>query len=216
MIESAQACCPCHRDSFLWNYQVLLLFELRPSSPHRALQGFCLACPVSDWIHHWQSLPRFVPSLFTPAVKTQKQLVWPEQCDSASALLACQAGYLRSGALPETTLCSFSGTWLLVFTALWDIHYDPPLPDKQRKLRDSLSRGPKSLNIRTKIQIQTCLLNISPLCQSTLFFNNKEKKKSRFLTTEDQQSQEGDFRMWTQLVSFLISANTKGKLVNHN
>lgn len=160
------------RCNFLRNYQVLLLFEPRPSSQRRALQGFYLVSPIGDLIHHWQMLPGFVPSLST--VKTEKQLVsmgmalvlWLPS-DFAFTVLACQTGCLSKRALTETTLsalCQAPRFWSLQPSEI------SPVTDEKGKLRNWLSQGPKSLNIWTKIQIQICLLNISPLCQSTIFF----------------------------------------------
>lgn len=117
-------------------------------------------------------------------VKTQKQLVsmgtalvLSLSSDFAFTLLACQPGCLSKHALTETTLSALSQA-----PCFWSLQPSEisPVTDEKGKLRNWLSWGPKSLNIWTKIQIQICLLNISPVCQSTIFLMKKKQNKTLF------------------------------------
>lgn len=159
------------RNSLLRNYQVLLLFEPRPSRQFRAFFILCLP-PVIWFIADRCCLYLFLHSSW----KIQKQLALTERAQyfhylvTAFTPLACQPLCLSKCALTETPLFAlFHAHYLWSLQPLEIFITMPLLPTRKRKFRKSLSQGPKSLNVWTKIQTQIYLENISPLFQSTLF-----------------------------------------------
>ena len=212
------------RHGLLRSYQVLLLFEPRPSSQCRALRGFYLLSPIGNLILHWQMPPGFVPSLIIPQYKYRSSGV-----DGAASVLSLSDDCLHSAGLPaslpqwrgshsNSALCSLPHTLLLIFTTLWDTLYYPLVTDEEREARKFAFQGSQvteHLNQNPNPDQSSKHFSFVPK-HTFFFFLMKKGHKPRFLITEDQQSQGGDFWRGTQLILFLKSTNTKGKLVNHN
>lgn len=190
MIKSTEACCPCYRDTVSLEV-IRCSFSLNqdPAVSAEPCEAFIFFLPSVIWFFTDRCrqdlfLHSSFHSINTEAAASMEQPRYFHYLMTACTLLACQPVCLSEGApipTPPSALYRTHYFWSLppsgiLFTILL-------LQMRKGKLGNLLSKGPKSLNIWTKIQIQISLLNISPLFQSTLFFFffNEKRTQATFL-----------------------------------